>query len=459
MPARNWRSFLLACVLPGCFFVTCASSEAVDFLTDEEMAVPAGRYQAGVNMYHTCRVDFDSPSARPELVWRSDPGMIEDVLLDDHDGIWYVDPTEGATENPSLCRLNIDQSVDWRKDLNPDSVLGELSVSIAGDIGLERRYTATPVIAMDGAVVVYIRTYLFVRQIDDEGDREPYNLAYLECLDIEGNTRWRSEPISCYVGSDYRAWRVSGDRIAMVVTETTFNVYSLSSGECLETVEVPGWSVFFNAGPMAMDDGGWIIYGEHPLRHTYHTYPYIYRIAADGDEIWKAEYPVDTFGNSPSLDDDGVIVFGNYWGLRTIDTEDGTELWRWWGGNYRSCGVTPNGNYAVTVRAADETAFGLVDTNGDSVWFVQTAPVTGEDDTIIYRDGNILIGNNDGLTLFNEEGGVIWRIEPDEYGVVEESRTWSWKLNPCSDGSIIGVTRNPSPDASGESIFCFKAEE
>jgi hypothetical protein len=458
MPTETWRSLLITCILTGCLLVTCASSEAVDILTDEEMVVPAGRYQAGVNMHHTCRVDFDSPSMKPELEWQLDPGLIEDVLLDGRDGIWFVDTTEGT---PGLVRLNIDQSVDCKKDLDPDSVVGERISRIRGDSDyLFHTYTATPVIAMNGAVVIYIRSGAIVdRDQDDEENQESYLLAYLECVDLDGNTRWRSEPISCYVGSDYRAWRVSGNRIAMLAAEKTFNVYSLSSGEYLETVDVPGWSFVYNTGPIAMDDGGWIIHGAHDLEYTYATYPYIYRITADGELVWKAEYPVDTFGSNPSMDDNGIIVYGNAWGLRTIDSKDGTELWRRWGGNYRSCGITPDGNYAVAARAGDEAAFGLVDTNGETVWFVRTAPLTGEDDAAIYRDGNMLIGNKDGIILINENGEVIWRIEPEEYGVVEESRTWSWKLNPCSDGTIIAITRNPSPEGSGDSIFCFKAGE
>ena len=436
--------------------------EVFEPLTQAEMAVPAGRYQAGVDMHHNCRVDMDAPLEEPVLSWsvRPDSNSSRDVMVDSEGGTWYAENGSGEFGMNKIIRLNPDGSVDWEREFIPVNPIEKIVEQYIDDTFTPYWISYIyPSIAVADAIIIHIHhKYNASINLPDEDNLRwiTISFTYLVCLDLDGNTRWRSENVEDYDPLvNQCAWRVDNDRLALIASDNTFNVYSLETGEFLETVEVPGWSANSNTGPIVIADGSWIIHGNVMLDDFMGGYPYIYRINPDGTYQWKAEYQTDTFSMNITVDEDGNLLYGNRQGIRVIDSSDGTEIWRQWGGLFYACGVTPSGDYvAIGEFGGDDRRLGLLDSEGEGVWSVMTEwPLLGHDDVIIYRDGCILYGDRSGISLVEPDGEIRWSIEPDELGCPEADRLGHWQLNPTPDGGIVALSMAPYEEESGRVIY------
>ncbi|MCX6647135.1 MAG: hypothetical protein NTY09_12385 [bacterium] len=417
--------------------------EVFEPLTSDEMAFPPGRYQVGINIGHTCRVDMDSPEVEPVLLWTESMKRGE-IILDSEGGIWLPKCDPDSYLSDSIKHLRPDGTMDWEKMLIPKSEWGfEFSDDSSESEDWWRNSIVSPVISLQGAVICLATRDEHYSQFSSdlqETRSKVWGYSFLECIDLSGNTIWRTQLVRGNIING-QAWRVDNDRIAMISSETSFNVYSISDGELLETITVPGWSACCYTGPYPTEDGGWIIQGDiWDPNSISGGYPYIYRLNLDGSNAWKAEYQTWSFALPVTISDDGIILFGNRNGIRAIDINGGSELWCLEGGMYHACGITPDENYVMIGSFEDKSILGTLDSAGNQSWSYQIDwPYGGVDDVIIYRDGCILIGDRNRITLLYPDGSVKWMIDYLDMGVEEDTRTGMWKLNPTPEGGIVGL--------------------
>lgn len=414
--------------------------ELIEPLTSDEMAFPPGRYQVGIDIGHTCRVDMDSPEVEPVLLWKQET-VASGVLVDSDGAIWLARGEKFKFKSYRIMRVLPDSSTDWSVELAPESV--PLIKDHKYVSGMEFVYENTmvwPVISLDGAVICYVsRNEVYQAGTfgceDFHSDRITIN--FLTCIDLNGNIRWRTEPVIW--DSYYRyAWRVDQDRIAMSSSDTGFNTYSISEGEGLEKVSIPGWSGTCETGPYATNDGGWVIQGDiwDPDFLISFT-PYIYRLKPDYTTAWAIEFPSVSFSLPFTIPGDGFILNGNRHGLSVLEIDDGSELWSWGDGTYHACGITPDGNYVVIGSSEEHAELVTLDTAGNRLWSYEIFwPYFGVDDVIIYNDGCLLVGDRNRITLLYPDSSVKWVIDGEDIGIEQDFRVGHWRLNPTSDGGI-----------------------
>jgi len=430
-------------------------------LTGDEMGFPPGRYQCGVDINHQCRVRLDSPTEEPVISEIINTGKhTDEVLVDGEGGMWYA---VGSGENypDTLIRLNPDGDEEFSMEFeqSPYENLEYLETLVWDFPDLELTPCVIPVVALDQAMVVYVGW-------DVLHDSNNTNLgahydglgahAYLECIDTVGQTRWRTH-VTGYNKLKRNAWRVDDDQIAMVSSEYSFDVFEISTGEFVESVHVPGWSSKTRTGPLKLDYGDWLIHCDDFESLVWGGIPLIYRQRMNGSKAWEIEYRSHTYSNAVTLSERGIISYGNKEGARGIDLGTGEELWEWRGGESNACGITMNGNFLVAENYMNNTVLESWDQDGVRAWNVEVDyPIEGEDDVIIYRDGNILFGHGQGLSLLSEDGEEIWTIENNEIGGRAGIRSGGWRLNPLPDGGLAAIGNDPSGQVFSKSIYILR---
>ncbi len=438
-----------------------ADTELYRPLNPEEAAIPAGRYQAGVDMFHTCRMDWDSPTAEPVLGWTVTPesAASKNILVDGIGGVWYADGDPDAWYLTSIIRLNPDGSEDWSRELvsPPDSELVDSTYGSSQIPSVYRYSQVIPSVACDGAVICYVGWEDDHWLTDDQDDES--GVAYLECIDLDGTTRWKTEPVEYDDLLEALAWRVSDDWIAIVSSQFTYDVYNIYSGEHVETFDTIGWSILSITGPILLDNGDWITHGDNNTYGYFSGIPYISRVKS-GEIIWQTEYPTYTFAGDLSVSDEGIIYYGNWSGFRALDIDTGEELWRLWGGTNTVAGITLNGDAVVLARSDDDSILGIVDANGNNLWVTNISrSVSGRDDIVIFRDGGILYGDRNGIGLIIPSVGAGWTIDMNDLGATDEYGSGYWKLNPTPDGGLVAIGDDPYEDSYNHVIFSFDAAE
>ena len=168
-------------------------------LTAEEMAIPPGRYQHGIDMRHTCQVDLDSPQNEPVFRWVVKPDVTvdsTDVMVDGEGGVWYNDGPSGGMSLNAVIRLNPDGSEDFRKRLLPSGHSDDFDLEAKTYTRHSSFSTVRPVVALDGAIIWHANRLQSSAEYENlELISEDYTIfGFLECIDTEGETRWRTEP-------------------------------------------------------------------------------------------------------------------------------------------------------------------------------------------------------------------------------------------------------------------------
>ncbi len=427
-------------------------------LTPEEMAIPPGRYQVGIDMHHTCQVDLDSPEIEPVLRWTVKPEITidpTDAMVDGEGGVWYNDGPSGWPSNNIVIRLNPDGSKDFEKTLLPKgNYEGNIDPSATSSSELSSISIVRPVVALQGAMVWYAQR--LVDKIEYKGTEiisEEYTInSFLECIDTDGHTRWRTESVEVTLRAERIGWRVTENRVMMVTSLTSANIYSLDNGEFLESMEVPGFSGFVATGPIPLPDGGWIFYGNN-YRDFESLVPYISRIMPDGTVAWHDNYSQHSSIMPVTLNENGILLRGTWNGLASIDSESGSVFWEKFSFANYPCGVMPNGWFIVSGfdHPNDRGNVRAMTSSGAVLWEIDTM-VRGENDVIIYRDNSILIGYQWGISLINVDGSILWTIDLDDLNYTGDDDFSQWRLNPTPDGNIVAIG-NTSSDGYHSEIF------
>jgi len=423
-------------------------------LTPEEMAIPPGRYQRGIDMRHTCQVE-------PSLIWSIRPDVsisTTNILIDGNGGIWYPDGDSGFPSTFKIIRLNPDGTTDFSHTVLPEGNLDiDLDEADSGQVNSESSYSSVaPILACaEGIIFRFDRSESSMRgSITDSTPplKDEKGYVNLECFDTNGNIIWRTDPVREPSQILY-GWRVSEDRIAIPVDSTNLYLYSLSDGELLETIEWPGPSTYGIPGPVSMGDGGWIFQGTNVRDYDDDYLPYVERVDSNGQALWHHEYPLYSFSLPAVITEDGFILRGNRAGVDLIDADSGSVIWHKFSGINHSCGITPAGDFLIAGfnTENEKGKVRLIDHGGNIIWTVDTM-VRGLDDVIIYRDGAILLGYSWGISLFNTDGSIRWTVDLQELGLSGRDKLSGWSLNPTPDGGLA-VLGHDSGDTYHTKIF------
>jgi hypothetical protein len=408
-------------IIPACF--TPTGQIVTDPLTEEEMAIPSGRYQSGVNMNHSGQVGMLSHQNKPVLEWRVEiPEDVEysPVFVDSEGGVWYR-KGRNITHRDQIVRLNPDSSEDWIH-----------TVSAPWGTILSR---SLPVVVLKEAVVC-----MQYSAISGYGD---YGSIFLECLDLDGNVRWRSETVDADV--NYRgAWRIQENRIAAATADNTLTIFSLENGELLGTVSISGWGSLDPIGPFPTHDGGFITVGRDETESNGDG-SYVTRFSPDGATTWQLDFPGLNYCWPPCLSDDGLMLWGAGYNSRNseliaIDTASGDIERRT---DYRSIfvlGVTYEGNFLLRGSEEEDVyILRLVDPSGEDIWTIDVTEigVSQLDKPIIFEDNSILIGHRTGFWLLNADGTIRWEVNSTDLGHTGPGRFKHWAFNPGPDGTLF----------------------
>ncbi len=398
-------------------------------LTPAEMAIPAGRYQDGVDMWGRGQVRLPSPQQEPVLKWKVDlpfDGDTTTAFVDSEGGTWYRSGSN-LERADTIVRLNLDGTVDWKHQLARGSG--------------SKWSRARPVIALEDCIVcVYDK--LGPQRQDPGGGRVETSLGYLVCLDLNGDIRWRTETIDGVMfESDTFAGRLPDNRLIMRSGLTELTTFSLSDGEKIDSFEIPGFAVVSPAGPIPLADGTYIVYGVD--RNFENGIAYISRINSDGSQIWYHSFEQKYLGLlPPSLNEEGVLVIGNMKGLWAYDAESGGQLWRRHQNHpCRPLGVTSTGDFVITrfTGSGNPSRLDLINPDGNQIWSIEltSSLMIGESHVIIYEDDSILIGYKHGITLLNPDGTIRWTVDANDLGYSTQPTLVHWKFNPGPDGSLV----------------------
>lgn len=386
-------------------------------LTAEEMAFPPGRYQNGIDMFHRCWVDLESPSSEPQLTWCITPDVsidATDIMVDGSGGIWYTDGLEDSISNNKVYRINPDGSEDWTLRIGSNRLGGHTTVS--------------PVIACDDAVILQVC--------------ELPGLSYLVCVDSSRNIRWRTEPIEKSYTLD-GVWRTSDDRLIMVVQNNLLNIYSIADGSLLQSLDVQLYPLTRHVTPLPLTDGGWIINGINNSEAN--SFACITRLNADGSTRWSLNYGQYSSVTPVTLSENGMILRGYTAGFHVIDVESAEVVLEKYNANNYVAGLTRDGNYIVTGcdNSDDDSNIRVISPSGTVLWSHE-AYSRGANNTIVYNDGSILFGYEWGICLIEPDGRIRWAIELTDLGLSGRDSINDWRLNPTPEGNLAIIGHDSS---------------
>ncbi len=468
-------------------------------LTDEDMAIPAVRYQTVVDMFQRGQVRLPSPATEPEILWTRILQQGVNVFVDSEGCSWFSDYDSHKQFN-RIIRLNPDGTISWQRVLRPWSgatvSMAEAAVVLENAVvcivtfdfpvhgsgetddtaeqdkldnsarpistgfrrscyggcccGSSRYRISTQRQNLSELVDEHMETYDELTYYDFAN----MTGAYLQCMDNDGNTLWRTETVT--TASDSNTWRLPGNRLAiktgdrsysLFTNEESFLIFSLENGELTESIPYPGYSTIFPAGlPLITDDGDFITYEDSCEGNK----AFVARLAPDGTEKWHVDFSDGLDGSCPSISENGLLFYGRSGGLSAIDCETGEIKWsRNNGFIHRPLGINHNGDLLCTSYHARVDAdrnyiissqkLLLIDQDGDVIWSINLpSPMEeGESHVIIYEDNSILIGYSSGFSLLNPNGTVRWTVDIRELGLTRARHLMQWNFSPGPDGVLV----------------------
>lgn len=444
--------------------------EVSDPLTPKEYSQVPGRYQNGIDIFHTCRVDLDSPRDEPILLWSNWPDVSldsTDIMVDGDGGVWCPDGKWGEKSTTKIVRYTPDGEIEWEREILPENQ-AEYELPVDPNTPYEAFISESlvaPMIACMDAVIIYAGRFENHEVYPGHGEpKETFtrDYAFLECMGTEGETRWRTDMAS-FVKEKSFAWMGPDNTVIMPSSKTSFNVYSIADGELVRTVNVPGWSNIYSSGPLPLDDGGWIMQGFNVDDYTEDFPPYIARIDSNGLTRWIKEFPDITLIYPVTLCDSGILVHGNENGLYGLDITDGSELWHMYAGNSFACGETTDGKiiscgWNAEGKAMADFRLRSITENGSENWSeVLPGLIDGVNDIIIYRDGAILIGYPYGISLLEPDGSIRWTLDMWDFRIPVDESISAWSLNPVPGDGIVAMGFNTK--VFGNAIFSLGPSE
>lgn len=233
-------------------------------LTNEEMTISSKLNHPNPKSERSIQVNFPAPKAKPKIQWSRNVKYVRStqITVDTKGGTWFY-CWNSFQKGDIYYQGNDDLGMDdefqlYLIRLNPD---GSLSCKKKYDYFEDSEYFLTAV--CEGALISMVKTYNFAPTSTNEATTVPeYYRAYfneligyipkhdlsLECVDLQGNTVWRTNP-SRVDDDNYflpSVWRISGNRIMIPTGDQKsrkFKIYSLSNGSDLGSFQFPEWAI------------------------------------------------------------------------------------------------------------------------------------------------------------------------------------------------------------------------
>ena len=403
----------------------CSNSHPIDHrpMSPEEIAVPKGRYQDGVDMNHTCRVDLPVPVAEPTVAWSISLTPLNDytgILVDGHGGTWYNNSPSGGSLS-RIVKLAQDGSTEF-----------SMNIVSNGPV--------IPVLALEEGMIVQVVSR---------------NELYLLCFDTSGAERWKSDSMELGRGLSNLTMRVSETELAVSYSPTDIQFLDIATGEFTSSIIIPGRSI--GAAPMLLPlaNGEWILPGGGEDTNG-DNYYHLSRLTETGAVIWSHTFPGNTWSMPVSITPNGYIGRPSRSGFSIFDSDSGTELHSLWSDTNYVCGVTPDNHFIVSGRdyKFDTDSIRSVSTDGRVTWSVD-AWSDGRNGVVIYSDGSVLAAHSEGVILISSTGQVQWNIDPQKFGFSSGRFGVYPSVNPLPDGGFMLFARD-GDDVSNGGIFCLQ---
>jgi len=428
-------------------------------LSDQEIALPFDGFHRDFLGERTVKLDQSAPREKPEIEWsrRLKYFFFLPLIVDSDGGTWFIgspsnqeiyesdeDYAKYQSSNPqpvrTLVRLNPDNTISWKQ-------------------GIYRALQdCVPVIVCQGAVIRFVKTYnvpydtetamnvpdYFRGLFDEMRHYKPLHDVSLECIDNDGNTAWRTPLVKVgfehYIGN--MVWRISDNRI-MVATGKfhagTFNVYSISNGELLETVNFPEWNSGVNdikpLEPIEIPKKGWIGYQKDG----------IVLFNLNLRQVWKHKIAIEEITSQPVILHNSLVISTKDY-LAALNLNTGKIIWK--RGEYANAelyGAEPENDIIMfTISSSEDNSsqFHAVDHNGNLIFtraYKKTKITRYErlNHTIIYDDGSVLFNDKESLNLFDRNGELLWSMNLADFGLSAESHSIMDTLSYAQDGRIV----------------------
>jgi len=427
-------------------------------LSEMEMSLPSNN-QDLINFTgeRTVQFNFSAPREKPELQWsrRIKVSFFDQIIVDSKDCSWlfcislpkdFFESDEDFAKYralrpapaKTLVRLNPDGSISWKQYF----------------YGPFQDYI--PVIVCEGAIIYVVKTFNAPDTTEDAITFSEYARGFwneirrykplhdfsLECIDLEGNTVWRtpSAKVENYSGST--PWRISDNRIMMASGEFNsgeFNIYSISDGKLLETIKFPKWDSGLEypqqLEPIELPGRGWISFQNDGIV-LFDSYL---------KTRWKYNIAIDELQSQPVISQKNILIFGSVNKLTAISLETGNVLWqRSEYINPETWGSTDDGNTIFTAYSSNLNGYmiGVIDSKGNEVL---SSPYKNEIRNppqppirlIIYNDGSFLLPKEHGILLADKNGSLIWSLDLKDLGFDNKTFSIITNLFPAPDGRIV----------------------
>ena len=421
---------MLSITLLSCSQNISPGREVISPLSETEMAIPDGRYQANFDMYHSAQVDFPPPSEKPSVIWvkttMEDPRRWLTVVGDSEGGcVFSWNPNKKFEDN--VTRLAPGGNVAWTyMNLHPANA---------------QRSVTAPGLVTEGAI-------LFHQFAVNSAANEQW--LVIDCIDLEGNLRWRSEKVpGQYTNDDL--FRLPGNKVALISYPDTLYVFNLENGELEKELSFDGYPTLYSSPPLPTPDGGFVhVGGKHGLDDEDIT---IVKYSQDFEEIWHATIEnVFSVLNSSISSDGNLLVSVNFrkqsagepriTRLFSYDISDGSVKWSREVGLTIILGNTKDGNFLVHSASDQHTeSLLLLNPGGDEIWSLDLSNRSWNlySLPVIYTDSSILYGHDEGITLINPDGTIKWELTKNELGFEHDSDLDHWTLYPYADDSFIAA--------------------
>ena len=387
-------------------------------LTEKEMGIPRGNYQQYVNMQRNGQVRFQSPRDKPKVLWKKDLNKLmnpEHLLVDRTGAAWFSSGI-GAQINLQgrLTRLNPDGTRSWSKRGSADFP------------------TIWPAVVINGGVIVFESVPVGGAPYSYGGVPTGGNMS-LDCLDYDGNTIWRTDPVKGKISKDIRVSRVPGNRVIMTNGQLPmkFYTFNISNGELISELLLEKNN--HETAPMALDDG-WIAYSAYSDRTN--TWYSLTRYNQEGTYEWFLDL-LGRFDPSPAIiNSNGNLIQGSLDAIAEIDKDTGKIIWI--NKNYqrnRPCGITPLGKIVFAAEDRQGPKLVVVDDQGRELWSRYGPPVSKPiPNVMIYEDGTILYGDRTGLLLCDSKG-AFWTMDVNDFRI--SNYVDEWYIHPAPNDRII----------------------
>lgn len=183
-------------------------------------------------------------------------------------------------------------------------------------------------------------------------------------------------------------------------------------------------------------------------------------LGPDGKLLWKA--PTRGIAYSSALSENNILLIGTE-GRWIQAFENGKIIWEKELNNaVVSVSISPNGDFAV---AGDASGWVYFFKDGNLMWEKKISDYVW---AVVFQDGKVFVGSNNGLSVFSTEGELIWDTNPGPVRktsiaddvvvalVVPRSESWSELVAFDLNGKILWRYRFPgyarAVDTDGENI-------